>query len=332
MSYEELSEALADDSEPRTVTALPDGSVDAYYSAYDVNGERIEDRETFAERLLNDPPAFPITRESTEPGGQAVNVAIQADALGEAVTLYGHLDHPVFDQLAFETRSMGAPSRVAVYPFDEDVLFAECSPELAEWTLADLRAVTGDFAGALEADVVYCGNWVSVEEMTDAIRELAAEPIDGGTFLFDPGPISIRPQESISELFSALADLESTYDVVVSTNRSELAAGADALGANGDDRERLATLRAEAGITAVVCHATDEALAATDAGIGAVPNRPVDEPVRETGAGDRFDAGIAHALARGWDWDLTLALGNACSTHYVETGQTADRAALRERL
>ena len=42
MSYDDLSEALATDEETRTVTTLPDGSVDVYYTAYDIDGERIE--------------------------------------------------------------------------------------------------------------------------------------------------------------------------------------------------------------------------------------------------------------------------------------------------
>lgn len=59
-------------------------------------------------------------------------------------------------------------------------------------------------------------------------------------------------------------------------------------------------------------------------------DRPVDHPKRETGAGDQFGAGLAHALARGWDWGLALALGNACGSYYVETARTADSETLRE--
>lgn len=332
MSRDELAERLASDEGERTVTAFPDGSVDVYYSAHDIEGGRIEDRETFAERLLEDPPAFPVTRESTEPGGQAVNMALQADALGDRVCLFGYLDDPVFTGLGIEATSMGEPSRVAVYPMDEDVLFAERSAELADWTLDAFRSAAAKPKERLEADVVCCGNWVSVPGMTGAFRDLADAPLDGNTFLFDPGPISIRSEDAIRGLFSMLADLESTYDVVLSANRSELRAGTAAIGVTGGDRERLAALRAETEITATVCHTTDEAIAATAEGIAAVPNRSVDELVRETGAGDRFDAGVAYALARGWGWDLALALGNACGAYYVETGRTADRETIRERL
>lgn len=332
MSYDELAEALASDDEERTIAAFPDGSVDVYYSAYDAHGEPIDDRETFAERLVEDPPAFPVTRESTEPGGQAVNMATQADALDNSVRLFGHLADPVLADLGFETHSMGKPSRVEVYPMDEDVLFAERSGELADWTLADLRAVTEDFEGAFAADAVCCGNWPSAPGLTEAFRELADSSIDGGLLAFDPGPISVRSAGETRELFEALSAVESSYDVVLSLNGSELRTATGVVGEEVGGREGAVSLHEKLGITGVVLHTADEALAATAEGVIEIPNRPIEEPVRETGAGDRFTAGLAHALARGWDWELALALGNACGAHYVETARTAGREALLEWL
>jgi sugar/nucleoside kinase (ribokinase family) len=54
----------------------------------------------------------------------------------------------------------------------------------------------------------------------------------------------------------------------------------------------------------------------------------VADPVHETGAGDRFDAGLAYAVGRGWDWTQTLALANACASYYVDTGRSTDRTSL----
>lgn len=332
MSYDELADALASDDGERTITAFPDGSVDVYYTAYDAHGERIEDRETFAERLVEDPPAFPVTRESTEPGGQAVNMAVQADALGDRTSLFGHLDDPVLDDLGFEATSMGEPSRVEVYPMDDDVLFAERSEELADWELEDLRAAAEDFEGALAADAVCCGNWPSTPGLTGAFRELADSSIDGAVLAFDPGPISIRSEEATRELFDALSAIEGTYDVVLSVNGSELRTATDVVVDGAGGREGAVALREATGVTGVVLHTAGEALAATSNGVIGVANRSVDEPARETGAGDRFTAGLAHALARDWDWELALALANACGAHYVGTARTADREALREWL
>lgn len=333
MAYADLVERLADEPEERTITALPDGSVDVYYAVCDAEGERIEDRETLADRLTDGEPSFPIERESTEPGGQAVNMARQANALGNRVRLYGHLDNPVFDDLGFERISMGEPSRIGIYPLDEDVLFSEVSSELADWTLEEFRAVADRPAKRLAADAVCCGNWASVPGMTEAFHELAEASIDGGLFLLDPGPVATRSNEAIVGLLEALSALESTYDGVLSLDPSELEHVSEAAGIGGsDDRERLAGLRSKAELTAAVLHAESKAIAATRDRSVTVGNLAVEEPVRKTGAGDRFDAGLVHALVHDWGWESALALGNACASYAVETGGTADRAALRSWL
>jgi sugar/nucleoside kinase (ribokinase family) len=335
MSYDDLVDRLADDPDERTVTALPDGSVDVFYALRDAEGDRIEDRETFADRLTDGEPSFPVERESTEPGGQAVNMARQANALGDRVRLFGHLDDPVFDGLDVERVSMGEPSRIEVYPLDEDVLFTENSSELTDWTLEEFRIAADRPAERLSADAVCCGNWASVAGLTDAFIDLAESAIDGGLFLLDPGPISVRSDGAITDLLDALSALESTYDVVLSVNPAELETAAavtdegDGTGDTGsvDERERLVALRDRTEIGAAVLHAASEAVAATDEGVVAV-----EEPVRRTGAGDRFGAGLVHGLARDWGWESALALGNACASYAVATAGTADRAALRSWL
>ena len=330
MVYEDLVERLAAEPTERTVTTLPDGSVDVYYTAFDAHGERIEDRERFADRLVEGESSFPVERESTEPGGQAVNMARQADALGDNVRLYGHLDAPVLEELDIEHVSMGAPSKVRIYPLDEDVLFVERSADVADWTLDVFRAAADRPEERLCADAVCCGNWASIPAMTDALSELASTSIDGGIFLLDPGPIMVRSRESIAALLDVLSELESAYDVVLSVNPSELEAAAVAAGHDDmDDLNRLVALRERAGIRAAVLHAASEAVAATREGTVAVGTPDVEEPVRQTGAGDRFGAGLVHALVRDWEWEPALALGNACASYAVETAGTADRAALR---
>lgn len=333
MAYADLVERLGDDPEERTVTALPDGSVDVYYAMCDANGERIEDRDQFADRLAEGGASFPVERESIEPGGQAVNMARQADALGDRVRLYGHLDDPVFNDLEFERVSMGAPSRIRIYPLDEDVLFPEVSSDVVDWSLDDLRVAADRPAERLAADAVCCGNWASAPGLTGAFHDLAEAPIDGGLLLFDPGPVTTRSNEAIVGLLEALSALESTYDVALSCNPTELEAVAEAAGTGGaNDRERLAGLRAEVGIAATVLHSESRAVAATRNRSVAVGNLTVEEPVRKTGAGDRFDAGLVHALVRDWGWEVALALGNACASYAVDRAGTADLAALQSWL
>lgn len=329
MSYGEVHDRLATHGE-RSITAFPDGSVDIYYTVADVRGERIEDRATFGERIAEAETAtFPVEHRSTEAGGQAPNMARQADALGAATTLLGHLDDPVFGDLDFETVSMGEPARVIVYPLaDEDVLFAEGSNAVEEWTLDTLYAACDSPRDHLTADAVCCGNWASIPGLTDALSDLAA--FDGSVFVLDPGPIATRSREAVANLFRALGDLDGSYDVVVSLDRAELDYTMAALGIDADDP--LDRLRVESGITAAVLHAESEATAAIGGGEPTVANLEVENPTRRTGAGDRFSAGLAAGLAEGWGWEPALALGNCCAAYYVETGDTGSREDLRAYL
>lgn len=334
-----LPDRLESDDQSATVTALPDGSVDRFYEVFD--GERrVRHRDAFGEAIAaGHSPAFSVRRTSVEPGGHAVNMAEQADLLGDEATLVGHLDDPVFEELAFETLSMGEPSDIDVYGFDDgDVLLADPSDNIAEWSLDDLRETAGDrFAPLLSADVVFWTNWTTVDAAPEALSALARSDLDGNSLLFDPGSLSARSPASMDRLVDALADLAGTYDVMLAVNGGEARALADGI-AEGRAPERLpeitASLREAADLTSVVVHEADEAVASTPEGEIRVENVTVD-PVRHTGGGDRFDAGLAHALARGWDWEDALRLGNACASRYIATGESATpeelAAFLRER-
>lgn len=343
MTYGRLAERLRGSEAAPTVTALPDGSVDEY-CRLSVGGDTpVDTREAFVRALTGDREAFRVRRESVEPGGQAVNVARQARALGGDATLYGHLDDPLFDDLPFEARSMGAPSRVSVLQFDDgDAMLSTASPDADDWSLDDLRAVA-DLSDALTADAVFAGNWISFPRLGDALRELGDAGLDGGTFVFDPGDVDGFDPDRLTDLGEALAALTGSYDVVVSANEAEIRALAGALGGGGDgdgggsatgdggDADgRLRVVREATGVAAAVAHGVDRAAASTPGGVVSVPNLAVDAPARRTGGGDRFDAGLAHARALGWDWELALALGNACSSYYVDRAETGAAAALAE--
>lgn len=350
MDTDALADRLARDDATATATvaAFPDGSVDAFCRVA-VDGERIATREAFADAVGGGADAFSLDRTAIEPGGHATNLAIQADALGERVTLAGHLDDPAFADLPFEAVSMGDPSRVSVYGFDDaDLLGVEESAAVGAWTLSDLRGALGDrFRRFLTADAVCCTNWTAVDALPDALSSIAdavedrSDGSDGadrepGLCLVDTGSIAGRSDREIGDLFDALADLSGAYETVIAGNDDEVTAMAGALrGPAADDASAaLATLRDRADLSAAVVHDAERAAAATRDGVVTVGNFDV-TPTRYTGGGDRFDAGLAFALARGWEWRAALGLGNACASRYVATGETggpAELAAfLRER-
>mgnify|MGYP006279900351 FL=1 len=333
MPFQRLAARLADGSSP-TVHTLPDGSIDRYSRLSAGALDPVRRRTTFAREIeAGGRKGFGLEPTHVEPGGQAVNAAAQAHALGADATCYGHLDDSVFDSLPFDTVSMGDPAVVNVLDFeDTDLLLVEDSPDIQNWSLADLRAIA-PLAVVFDADALVCTNWVSVPAMGEVFHDLAAEALPRVPFVFDPGDVLGSDLCAHRDLREAVSALQTTLDVVVSVNRTELHALTAALPnppeSPVDDRDRVRALRAAFGGAAVVKHGKEEALAATEEGVVAVEN-PTVEATRQTGGGDRFAGGLAVGLGDGWGWEVALAAGNACASYYVSTGGTATAEELRE--
>jgi sugar/nucleoside kinase (ribokinase family) len=327
MPYDDLVARLDAGLDPISFGAFPDGSVDDYYRLRD--GEStVASRESFASAVAAGRDSFALDHVMTDAGGQAVNAARQAAALGDDVILAGHLDHPILD-FDFETVSMGAPARVQVCLFEaDDVLFVEGSADVETWSFADLQAALAvdDF---LERDALCCVNWASVPGLGPALDDIAGRAPDGDVFCVDPGTLSTP---SAGDLLDTLARLD-TYDVVVSVNDEEARRLAEAAGYGDADRDAaLEGVRTAADAASVVVHGTDVAVAATPSGTVSVPTLDVSRTLTETGAGDRFSAGLARSLAADWEWDLALAMGNACAAHYISGAGTGDAADLRAHV
>lgn len=323
--------AVLDAARRVSVTALPDGSVDRRYRVLDPSGDTIS-RVDFAARLLDGAKTFLTEPVGTEPGGMAVNAAIQVDALGARTRLAGHLDDPVFDQLGFETVSMGAPATVDVYEFLANaVMLTDESRDIRSWRFHDLRAALGDqLEDWLGADAVICSNWSSIATMTAAFEDLATLSITGNWFVVDPGDVRIREPDDIVELGHSLGALDDSFDVVLNPSDDEVTAIADALEIDAPSvTVALQEIRDRAGITAAVVHTVPLAAVATRTETVRVPNYEARGPMRFTGGGDHFTGGLAVALAAGARWDVALELANACATHYVASGETATNQALR---
>jgi sugar/nucleoside kinase (ribokinase family) len=331
--YDELDAALRtiDEADVR-LSAFPDGSVDTRYTLAH-GGEVVASRKRLGECLASGEFAsFSLKDREEAPGGQMPNTAIQADALGAGTWLAGHPDHGVFDDLPFRTASMGDPAAVTVFELQGgDVMFVAESADIREWTFEDLTAAVPDDFFA--ADAVCAGNWVSVPRMPEALRQVP-DRLDADTVLFDPGKLAGYDPTAIRSLAGDLKGITAEAETALRVSREEFEALAGAFDADGereDDAARARELR-EVTDVVVVLHAVDAALAATGGGIVRVPNVEVESTVRQAGAGDRFNGGLAAARGAGLDWETALACGNACASHYVATGETGDRKALRDFL
>ncbi|QLD86509.1 hypothetical protein HWV23_12485 [Natronomonas halophila] len=293
------------------IAAFPDGSLDIYSEVRGADGGHLS-KAAFQDRLTGvRSRAFHLDERVVEPGGQAVNAAQQAHALGDEVRLDACLDHHRLD-LPFECHSHGKPSRVHIHEFtDGDLMYVSESDDVADWTAADFDTLP-------DADGYFGANWATVDGMTGVLRSLAGD-LDGEAFVFDPGDVTTADPEAVRSLVAALGTVDDGIDTSLSVNARELAAFADALGVAAEET----AVRDEADISAVVVHEEESARAAYEGGTAVVPNLKIDHATRNTGGGDRFGAGYLHGLTVGSDVEAALALGNACASYYVETGETA---------
>lgn len=303
------------------LSAFPDGSVDTFRRVYGPDGERLS-TAAFRERLGDARSReLAVRTRVVAPGGQAVNAALQAHALGDAVRLDGFLDDERLS-FPFETNSFGSPADVDVHEFtDGDLMYVEGDDAIADWRPAAFETVP-------DADAYVCANWATVDGMPDALRALAGD-VDG-VFVFDPGDVSGRSRPEARNCLDALGALDGRAAVAISCNGPELESLAAAAGVAAGPE----SVRDAAGVAAVVRHEREAATVATrdESGTVTVPNLETPEPVTHTGGGDRFSAGFAHGLAAGGTPGAAAALGNCCASYYVTTGETGTAAALRAFL
>lgn len=315
-----------------SAVALPDGSIDRYHEVLEGHHGRISKKDEFVRRLKAGTDNYRLVLQRTEPGGIAVNMALQGQSLGLDIKLYGHLDHSVLTGLGMETESMGEPARVTICSFDDgELVLVHESQDILNWSLDELG--TGEeLKRQLSADLICCANWASIPGMTDDLEVFRNLEPDAELFSFDPGPLLNAREDGIESLFNALGMLDEEIDVIVHANIEELEKVSDAINAGGSEEERIKEVREEAGISAYVLHDKPRAAAATREGFFEVENIETERVRTSCGAGDRFDMALSAGLVKGWSWEEALALGNLCAVHYVENNSTATREDIRKQV
>ncbi|MFC4358311.1 PfkB family carbohydrate kinase [Halobium salinum] len=349
MPYDRLRERLDDGLPSPTLTALPDGSVDRYCDVQVGIGADVASAPDLGELIAAGTVGSVHAQEHTErAGGQAVNLADGAHALGADVTLYGLLDHPIHDGYPYETVSMGEPIEILVLEFEEDAFFvANDSEDSQEWTFATLaeaaEAAGRDLDADLTADGVALVNWVSFPGLADAVGEMAERAAvtggDGDTdgadptpLLFDAGDVGGSDPDSLDALLDGMRTLSEGYDLLFSANETEARVLGEAAGCDGDDPVDCLRAVAESTDGAAVLHAKKGAVAVEDGETYRLAAPKIEEPDRPTGGGDTFGAALLHARAAGWEWEPSLELANAATSYYVEYGEHAGVDELSEHL
>lgn len=264
-----------------------------------------------------------IDQAAVRVGGAGANAALAFATLGANVRLMGCVgDDPLADWMREELAPHGLADELAVLPGGSTgMTVALESPHRDRTFLTHLGVNANWQAAMIPADALHCDalllcDYFVVPGLQSEARDLlAAARAHGARTFFDTAwdPDGFAPN-SRDEVLELLPDVD-----VFLPNEAE----ARALGGAGDASAAAATLQTASGGWVVVklgargclAHGPDGAVLRADAPAVAVADT--------TGAGDAFNAGLAHALGAGADWPEALgaAVQFASTIVAVPTGE-----------
>ncbi len=275
-----------------------------------------------------------------DPGGCAVNMGDGLAALGVPVQTFATVGDPV--HAAFQDYASRAglhswgqePGRTLAFEFqDGKLMFSSVSP-LASFTPEHVRRMLADgsFANACEtAQVIAFTDWTLFPHMTACWRVLRKEVLDHlphrPTLFFDLVDPSSRSRKDIQDMLAEISEFSGTCEVVLGLNRKEAGLVSEALDLPSDpgteDLDPLAVdIRERMMISDVVVHSRLAAWSADETGTTRIDTTPCMNPIKSTGAGDRFNAGYALGLLLNLPQADRLRLANTCAGLYVRTAQS----------
>jgi sugar/nucleoside kinase (ribokinase family) len=292
-----------------------------------------------------------IVITAMHPGGCAVNLGDGLAALGIPVDCYATLGepaHPAFAETTTRFRkavSWGRePGRTLAFEFTDGKLMFSAVKQLAEFTAEDIarRLADGDYlASCREAAIIALTDWTLYPHMTSVWRllhsEIYAKLGRRPHFFIDLVDPSSRSSADILAMVETLPLLESCGDVTLGLNGNEANILARLLGLHpaqgAEDAMRLAgQLQAKIGISTVVIHKLRFAVCAGSDGAFSAQGPFCENPLKSTGAGDRFNAGYCLGLLAGGTPEDSLVLGSAVSGFFVRKARSPSRTEVVELL
>ena len=289
-----------------------------------------------------------ILIHAVHPGGCAVNLGDGLAALGVPVDCFATLGEPVNPAFAEttarfrSTHSWGRePGRTLAFEFSDGKLMFSSVRQLAEFTADAVRERLTDktyLAACRDAPVIALTDWSLYPHMTGVWR-LLQEAVYARLkhcphFFLDLVDPSTRSPADILAMVKTLPGFELRGAVTLGLNGNEAYVLARLLGLPEAKNEmnncqRLADdLHRHLGISTVVIHQTHFAVAASPDGSAMVPGPHCAQPLKSTGAGDRFNAGYCLGLLARGTLEDCLVLGCASSGFFVRKARSADRAEL----
>lgn len=283
-----------------------------------------------------------IVVTKADPGGCAINMGDGLAALGLPVTTFATVGEPM--HAAFSDYSSKAvlcswgrePGRTLAYEFSDGKLMHSSVSHLAEFTpdYIGKRLEEGVFQAACEkAKLIALTDWTLYPHMTSCWKVLQEKVFSQLPrripFFIDLVDPSSRSSSDIKAMLEVLPGFESCGPCSLGLNQNEANILSNLLGVEYEDKPGIESasrqagdLRNALGISEVIIHSLKYAVLAAEGGESQAEGPYCDNPVKSTGAGDRFNAGYATGLLLGLDAQLRILLACALSGLYVRKGSS----------
>lgn len=354
MSFQDLAERLLSDKQTvasfNVVTGF-DGFVDEMIDAIDERQSadsyrRIGNISAFADKIKASAGGSSLREtvlKAVEAGGCAVNLGDGLQALGLRHHLFatmGQPPHPVFNRArkgAALAESWGSePGRTLAFEFDDGKLMFSMLSPLADFDAAHVReqlANSAFEASCRSATLIAMTDWSLFPRMTEVWKlliESVYKKLDTSPrFFIDLVDPSSRSASDLSEMLQTLSELQRCGPVTLSLNFHEanlVAGSCDAPKLDHPSPEvaqiQASSIRLSLEIDHVVIHNPRYATVSDASETTILSTRYCENPLKSTGAGDRFNAGYILGQLLGESRKNRLALGCAASGHFVRTAQS----------
>jgi sugar/nucleoside kinase (ribokinase family) len=289
-----------------------------------------------------------VAVKRVEAGGNAPNLAEGLMSLGMSVDFCGTLGDPidpVFEPFSRRCRScttLGACGRTLALEFGDGKLMLNNTGRLGELDERVFRRMLDDGVFATrcaDAALIGLANWSRYPHMTACWRVLTDRVLSRLAhrpwLVVDLADPAGRTPGDIREMLEVVKRMAATCRVVFGANLHESGVVLGAIGENapsGDApsmEQGAARLRERLGISMAVVHSQQRAAGAWDIqgarGTMSIEGAYNPNPVRTTGVGDRFNAGLAAALVAGVTPVEALGVACAAGAWFVTVGRPLER-------
>jgi hypothetical protein len=287
---------------------------------------------------------------TTKLGG---NMPIMANAiahLGPRVSCVGPLGypniHPVFREMSSNCQlySFANPGLSKVLEFKNGKIMLAEMGELnyIEWNfLKEKIGIKTLLELFTTSDLISILNWSELDNSTAIWKGLLADILPGSIpskrpiGFFDLSDCSKRPESAIHEAMDLLNAFSEYWDVMLSLNLNEAAIVHSVLTQQKGKAENVEKMCeeifAKLNIHTVIIHSSKQAVA-RDSSLNKRKTAFLKAPMISSGSGDNFNAGFCVGKLLNLETGMSLALGHAASSLYMQSANSPTVAKLLEFL